>query len=31
MIKNMMLCAGRHSIPDATDGAILPHEVNPVW
>ncbi len=31
MIKNMMLCAGRHSIPDATDDAILPHEVNPVW
>lgn len=30
MAKNMMLCEGRHSIPEAIDGAIFGNELNPL-
>ena len=29
-ILNIALCAGRHDIPEATDGAIFPAELNPL-
>lgn len=29
MYKTMVLCAGRHNIPEAIDGAILPTSVDP--
>jgi hypothetical protein len=30
MNRKMALCAGRHNIPNATDGAIFPAVVNPI-
>lgn len=30
MTKNIMLCEGRHSIPEAIDGAIFGNKLNPL-